>query len=77
LSDGVLGANYAEQLTTILGAPPVSFSLSEGLPPPGMVLSSAGLVSGVSSKLGTFDFTVLATDAEGLSAEQVCVLRVL
>jgi len=77
LPDGVLGTNYRQQLTTVLGAPPVSFSLSEDRLPLGMALSSAGVVSGVSGELGTFDFTVLATDAEALSAEQVFVLRVL
>jgi concanavalin A-like lectin/glucanase superfamily protein/Ig-like domain-containing protein/putative Ig domain-containing protein/List-Bact-rpt repeat protein len=75
--DGVLEANYTQQLTTILGTPPVSFSLSEGLLPPGMTLSSAGLVSGVPSASGTFGFTARATDAAGISTEQLCALRVL
>jgi hypothetical protein len=77
LSDGVLGANYAQQLVTILGTSPISFSLSEGLLLPGMSLSSAGLVSGVPGASGTFRFTVLATDAAGVFTEQVCVLRIL
>lgn len=77
LSDGVLGTKYVEQLTTILGAAPVSFSLSEGLLPPGMALSSAGAVSGTPSARGIFAFTVLATDATGVSTEQPCVLHVV
>ena len=77
LPDAALGANYTQQLTTILGTPPVSFSLSERLLLPGMTLSSAGLVSGVPSARGTFGFTTLATDAAGISTEQLCVLRVL
>jgi hypothetical protein len=77
LPDVALGANYTQQLTTILGTPPVSFSLSEGMLPPGMTLSSAGLVSGVPSAPGTFGFTALATDAAGISTEQLCMLRVL
>jgi len=76
LPNGVLGANYAQQLVTILGTSPISFSLSEGLLPPGMTLSSAGVVSGVPGASGTFDFTVLATDAAGKSTEQFCVLCV-
>ena len=72
-----LGADYTQQLRTILGTPPISFSLSAGALPPGMTLSSAGVVSGVPSTPGTFDFTVLATDAVGTSTEQLYVLRVL
>jgi hypothetical protein len=54
-----------------------SFSLSEGVLPPGMTFSSAGLISGVPSASGTFNFTVRATDAAGAFTEQLCVLRVL
>ena len=77
LPDVASGASYSQQMTTILGTAPISFSLSEGALPPGMVLSSAGLVSGVSNASGTFDFTALATDAGGMATEQQCVLRVL
>jgi hypothetical protein len=76
LPDGVLGADYTQQLTTILVTPPVSFSMSEGLMPPGMTLSSAGLVSGVPGTAGICDFTVRATDGTGTFTEQLCVLRV-
>lgn len=76
LPDGALGANYAQQLTTILGTPPVSFSLSEGQLPPGMTLSPADLVSGVPSASGIFEFTARATDAAGMFTDQLFVLRV-
>lgn len=77
LPDGILGTNYAQQLTTVLGAPPISFSLSEGLLPPGMTLSLAGMVSGISSATGTFGFTARATDAVGAFTEQLCLLHVV
>jgi Concanavalin A-like lectin/glucanases superfamily len=77
LPDAPLGANYTQQLTTILGTPPASFSLSEGLVPPGMTLSSAGVVSGVPSASGIFYFTARATGALGAFTEQACVLRVV
>jgi hypothetical protein len=76
LPDGVLGANYTQQVVAILGTPPVSFSLSEGLLPPGITLSSAGLVSGVPGVAGTFRFTVRATDSLGAFTEQLCTLKV-
>lgn len=77
LPDGALGAIYTQQLTTILGTAPVSFSLSEGLLPPAMTLSSAGVVSGAPSASGTFGFTARATDAAGAFTDQLCVLRVV
>ena len=76
LPDGVVGANYTQQLVTILGTPPVSFSLTEGLLPPGITLSSTGLVSGVPGVAGTFHFTVRATDSLGAFTEQLYTLKV-
>jgi hypothetical protein len=77
LPDGVRGANYSQQLTTLFGTPPVSFSLSEGLLPPGMTLSVGGVISGVTAASGTFGFNARATDAAGAFTEQLCMLRVL
>ncbi len=77
LPNVALGASYTQQLTTILGRGPISFSLAAGMLPPGMALSSAGVVSGVPGAPGIFDFTVRATDAAGNFTEQLCVLRVL
>jgi hypothetical protein len=77
LPDVAPGARYSTQLTTVLGKAPINFSLAAGALPAGVTLSPAGLVSGVSAISGTYDFTVLATDADGKSAEQLYVLRVL
>lgn len=75
LPDGVLGANYTLQLATILGTPPMSFSL-EGLLPQGMTLSPDGLLSGVPGVLGTFVFSAGAKDAAGQVIEQLSILQV-
>jgi hypothetical protein len=77
LPDAGLGVSYTQQLTTILGTSPVSFSLSGGVLPLGMTLSSAGVMSGLSSSAGIFTFTVRATDAAGITSEQVCTLQVV
>ena len=77
LPGGAAGVPYSHQCTTILGIEPVSFSQSEGLLPPGITLSSGGLVSGIPTTSGTLDFTVIATDAVGRINEQLCVLKVL
>ena len=69
-----LGTNFSQPLMTILGTPPISFSLSAGIPPGTLV---TGLVSGTASIAGVFDFTVKATDSAGISNEQLFVLRVV
>jgi hypothetical protein len=71
------GAPYSHQCVTILSTAPISFSQSEGLLPPGITLTSDGLVSGIPTASGTFDFIVTATDADGRFNEQLCVLKVL
>jgi hypothetical protein len=77
LPDVAPGASYSEQLTTVLGIAPTTFSVADGALPPGVALSSTSLVRGVTNISGTFDFTVAATDTAGESSEQLYVLRVL
>jgi hypothetical protein len=43
LPNKVVGASYSQPLTTVLGSGPVVFSLSVGVLPPGIGLSSTGL----------------------------------
>jgi len=71
------GASYSHQCVTVLGVAPVSFGQSEGLLPPAITLTSDGLVSGIPTMSGTFDFIVVATDSDGHANEQLCVLKVL
>jgi parallel beta-helix repeat protein len=66
---GVVGSSYSAQLSTTGGAAPVTFALSGGTTlPPGLALSSAGLISGTPTSAGTFAFTVTATDSLGVTA---------
>jgi hypothetical protein len=37
--------------------------------PPGMTLSSAGLLSGTPTQAGTFDFTLTLTDTQGRTVQ--------
>jgi len=70
------GIGYTQQVTTVLGQAPISFSLSAGSLPSGLALSSAGLLRGIPTVAGSNVFAVLATDAAGLSAELLCSLQV-
>ena len=76
-ADATQGVSYTQQVIAALGTLPLAFTLSAGLLPPGLTLSTAGQVSGVPTAPGSNVFAVLATDAAGLSTEMICSLRVL
>lgn len=59
LPNGTVGQNYNQPLT-ITPAGTYTFSLQTGSLPPGFTLSSAGVLSGITSQTGTFTFTVKA-----------------
>ncbi len=67
LTGAQAGTAYSTQLsqTGALGAP--KFSVTAGALPPGLTLSSIGLISGTPTATGTFNFTVTVNDASGCS----------
>jgi len=76
LPDATTGTPYSHQYATILGTVPISFFQSRGTLPPGINLSPVGLIIGIPSSSGAFDFAILATDAIGRANEQFCKLQV-
>ena len=72
----MVGQPYTQAFTSVLGTPPVSYSLSAAnAAPPGLSLTSAGVLSGTPTTSGVFPFTVVATDAAALSDEQPFTLE--
>ncbi len=63
LPDGVGGVAYSRAFTATGGQGSHSFALAGGSLPPGLTLSSAGVLSGTPTQVGSFSFTVTATDA--------------
>lgn len=63
LPDALANAVYSAALTTTGGIGPVTFALTSGSLPPGMALSATGAISGTSSAVGNYAFTVQATDS--------------
>lgn len=63
LKGGVVGAAYAETLVTNQGSAPFTFSVSQGSLPPGLTLSTAGVLDGQPTQAGSFSFTVLVNDS--------------
>ncbi|HKQ56618.1 MAG TPA: putative Ig domain-containing protein, partial [Candidatus Eisenbacteria bacterium] len=62
LPDGTTGAAYSQAFTTTEGVDPQTWAVTAGSLPPGLTLSTAGLLSGIPTTTGTFPFTVGVTD---------------
>jgi hypothetical protein len=64
LGTGTVGTAYSYGFTAI-GAPPITFALGSGSLPPGMTISSSGVLSGSPTTVGLYTYTVLATGPAG------------
>ncbi|MFZ3138073.1 MAG: putative Ig domain-containing protein [Thermodesulfovibrionales bacterium] len=71
LSTGNMGEGYSYQLQTSGGQAPIIFSLTSGSLPPGLILSSTGLISGTPMGMGTYNFTATVTDSCAAGAQSL------
>lgn len=62
LPNGFSGRPYQQSLTVSGGVGPYQIVRSSGALPPGLALTSAGLLSGTPTTLGTYQFTLSVTD---------------
>jgi len=77
LAAGTAGLSYGPVILTATGGTgTVTFAVTAGAPPPGLTLTSAGLLSGTPTQTGTFPFTVTATDSIGDTASQAYTLTI-
>lgn len=65
LPEPVAGAPYSQAITASGGVAPYSFAVTGGALPSGLTLSAAGLLSGTTTLVGSFSFTITVTDANG------------
>jgi hypothetical protein len=63
LSNAGIGVPYGATLTSTGGLVPVTFAVTAGSLPPGLVLDPNGLISGTPTGGGTYNLTVTATDS--------------
>jgi hypothetical protein len=63
LPAGTVGQAYSAQLNAQGGTPPYSWSITAGSLPPGLSLSSDGVISGTPTQEGSFTFTVTVQDS--------------
>lgn len=68
LPQGQQGDTYSEAFTATGGTTPYNWSISAGTPPPGITMSASGNFAGMPTATGTFNFTVLVSDATGKTA---------
>lgn len=76
LLPAAVGSPYSQTLTLAGGSPPYIFSVMSGTLPPGLRLSSAGILSGTPSTAGGFPFTVQVIDSMAQSAAMAYSLTV-
>ena len=63
LPSGVVGKKYAATLQAKGGNSPFAWTVKSGTLPPGLTLAKSGAVSGKPTKRGSYDVTILVTDA--------------
>ncbi|GEM_PF-1092847 len=76
LPDGIVGIAYQQQLKIPGGKGKLTYSLQDGLLPPGLALNQKGLLAGTPTRLGKYSFTVRTTDRDGFATDQLYYLTV-
>ena len=77
LISGVLGGPYSLALSPGAGVAPFTYALTGGQLPPGLGLSSGGVISGVPTKLGDYNFQVTVTASYGCTGTAGFKIRVV
>ncbi|MHB8800639.1 MAG: putative Ig domain-containing protein [Thermoanaerobaculia bacterium] len=70
LTGGTTGVAYSQSVGSTGGLGTVAYTVTAGLPPAGLALTSAGVLSGTPTAAGSYMFTVTATDANGCTGSQ-------
>ena len=78
LPNWTMNQPYGQTINATGGTPPGSYTFSQtlGTLPPGLVLSSAGVLSGTPATTGSYTFTVKATDSVGASGSRSYTIKI-
>jgi hypothetical protein len=75
--DGRVGQAYSHAFPATGGIEPYAFAIIAGALPDGLTLApNTGIVSGIPTVAGTFDFTVQVTDADDNTADVECSITI-
>ena len=77
LPDGLVGLAYSRNLSAFGGQAPYNYTLFVGSLPPGLSLSSTGVISGTPTTAGSYSFTVRARDANICFGARVYTIDVI
>jgi hypothetical protein len=72
LPNGVVGTEY-NQILTVIGVTPITWSLNGGSLPTELELLPTGVISGMPTTNGTFNFTVKATNDAGSDTKELSI----
>src|SRR5208337_477904 len=70
LPPGTVAAQYTQQIQVIGGIAPYGFTVSTGQLPDGLALSPTGVLGGIPTRRGSFNFTIQVTDTYGAAGHQ-------
>ncbi len=73
---GTAGTAYTQTLTAAGGAAPYTWSVASGTLPPGLTLSTSGVLSGTPAAAGAYTFTARVADSLGVALTAVFTLEV-
>jgi hypothetical protein len=73
LPGGVTGTAYSAQLAAT-GTAPITWTLESGDLPGGLTLSTAGVISGTPTTVGTFSFTIKAENSAGNATKALSII---
>ena len=76
LPSGTVGRTHSQPLTARGGKPPYVWRVSDGMLPPGLQLSSRGLLSGAPVDSGAFPFTLSVADSDSQTAAGEFILTI-
>lgn len=71
-----LGKSYSQQITTVGGTGPYTYSVATGALPAGLSLSPSGLISGTPTAVGSSIFSIAVTDNAGVTLSKNYTLNV-
>ncbi|MFN7974255.1 MAG: putative Ig domain-containing protein [Acidobacteriota bacterium] len=77
LPNGTIGVPYSQTITASGGTAPYTFAVTAGALPPGLALNGAtGVISGIPTTAGSYNFTITATDANSCTGSQAYTIDV-